>query len=295
MSELIVRKLQIDLSQGFGRHWLGGDAYRTALFNALSMSFPIGEQMFIDSLRAIPASQVADPLLAADIRDFIGQEASHRFVHEQYNAHLARQGFDYKRGPVLARRIAMVGTLPVFVRVAITSALEHYTAMLADGLLRHGRWLDGAEPHMRTLWEWHAAEETEHKAVAFDAYQAIRGRGLHSYLPRVLTYVHVSVMFWLDTFIQTTHNLRRDGTLWRAATWRSALSTWFGKAGLAWHFLKPSLAYLRPSFHPWQYANAKLAEQWLARNDTSVRPVSTTAPATGAYASDMTKEAAVMS
>ena len=247
LSSLMAIKLEIDLSQGFGRHWLGGDAYRTALFNALSMSFPIGEQMFIDSLRAIPAEQITDPLLAADIRDFIGQEASHRFVHEQYNAHLVRQGFEYVRGPVLAKRIAKVSTLPVFVRVAITCALEHYTAMLADGVLRHDHWLNGAEPHMRTLWEWHAAEETEHKAVAFDAYQAIRGKAFDSYLPRVLTFVHVSVMFWFDTVIQTTHNLHRDGTLWRASTWRSALSTWFGRRGLAWHFIKPSLAYLRLS------------------------------------------------
>lgn len=295
MSELVVRKLDINLAQGFGRHWLGGDAYRTALFNALSMSFPLGEQMFIDSLRAIPPDQIDDPLLAADIRDFIGQEASHRFVHEQYNAHLVRQGFDYQRGPVLARRIAKVATLPVFVRVAITCALEHYTAMLADGLLRHPRWLDGAEPPMRLLWEWHAAEETEHKAVAFDAYRAIRATGMASFLPRVLTYVHVSVMFWLDTFLQTTHNLQRDGTLWRVATWRSALSTWFGRSGLFWHLLTPSLAYLRPSFHPWQHANAKLAQQWLARNDVSVRPVSTTAPATDSYMPDMTKDDAVMS
>jgi hypothetical protein len=291
MSELIVRKLEIDLSQGFGRHWLGGDAYRTALFNALSMSFPIGEQMFIDSLRAVPADQLTDPLLAAQVRDFIGQEASHRFVHEQYNAHLVRQGFTYVRGPVLAARIAKVSTLPVRFRVAITCALEHYTAMLADGLLRHDRWLDGAEPHMRILWEWHAAEETEHKAVAFDACRAIGG----SYVPRVLLYLHVSVMFWIDTFIQTTHNLRRDGTLWKASTWKSGLRTWFGRQGLAWHFLKPSLAYFRPSFHPWQHANGKLAEQWLARNDASVRPVSTTVSGPVQSAGEMTKESAVMS
>jgi predicted metal-dependent hydrolase len=295
MSELIVRKLEIDLSQGFGQHWLGGDAYRTALFNALSMSFPIGEQMFIDSLRAIPAEQITDPVLAAQVRDFIGQEASHRFVHEQYNAHLVRQGFEYARGPALAARIAQVSKLPVFVRVAITSALEHYTAMLADGLLRHPLWLDGAEPHMRTLWEWHAAEETEHKAVAFNAYRTIRGKGFHSYLPRVLTYLHVSALFWLDAFLQTAHNLHRDGTLWQWSTWKSGLRTWFGRSGLAWHFLPPALQYFRPSFHPWQHANGKLAEQWLARNDASVRPVSTTAPATAACATDMTKDAAVMS
>jgi predicted metal-dependent hydrolase len=295
MSDLIVRKLDIDLSQGFGRHWLGGDAYRTALFNALSMSFPIGEQMFIDSLRAIPPEQLTDPVLAAQVRDFIGQEASHRFVHEQYNAHLVRQGFEYVRGPVLAARIAKVGKLPVFVRVAITCALEHYTAMLADGLLRHERWLAGAEPPMRTLWEWHAAEETEHKSVAFDAYRAIRGHAFDSYLPRVLTFLHVSVMFWIDTFIQTTHNLHRDGTLWQAATWTSALRTWFGRSGLAWHFLKPSLAYFRPSFHPWQHSNGQLAQQWLARNAASVRPVSTTTILPVGCATDMTNDSAVMS
>jgi len=291
MSELVVRKLEIDLSEGFGRHWLGGDAYRTALFNALSMSFPLGEQMFIDSLRAIDPARIDDPVLSAQVRDFIGQEASHRFVHEQYNAHLVRQGFAYVRGPALAARIARVGTLPVRLRVAITCALEHYTAVLADGLLRHDSWLAGAEPHMRTLWEWHAAEETEHKAVAFDACRAIGG----SYLPRVLLYVHVSVMFWLDVAIQTTHNLHRDGSLWRAATWKSGLRTWFGRSGLAWHFLKPSLAYFRPSFHPWQHANGKLAEQWLARNNASLRPVSTTASEPRSSGLDMAKDAAVMS
>jgi predicted metal-dependent hydrolase len=295
MSDLIVRKLDIDLSQGFGRHWLGGDAYRTALFDALSMSFPIGEQMFIDSLRAIPPEQLTDSVLAAQVRDFIGQEASHRFVHEQYNAHLVRQGFEYVRGPVLAARIAKVGKLPVFVRVAITCALEHYTAMLADGLLRHDRWLAGAEPPMRTLWEWHAAEETEHKSVAFDAYRAIRGHAFDSYLPRILTFLHVSVMFWIDTFIQTTHNLHRDGTLWQAATWTSALRTWFGRSGMAWHFLKPSLAYFRPSFHPWQHSNGNLAQQWLARNAASVRPVSTTSILPAGCATDMTNDGAVMS
>jgi len=31
---LTVRKLNVDLSRGFGRWWLGGDAWRTAFMNA---------------------------------------------------------------------------------------------------------------------------------------------------------------------------------------------------------------------------------------------------------------------
>jgi predicted metal-dependent hydrolase len=176
MSTLTVRKLGIDLSRGFGRHWLGGDAYRTQLFNALSMSFPIGEQMFIDSVRAVPQESLADPLLRAAVADFIGQEASHRFVHIQYNAHLARQGLGYTREPAMLRRVQFISGLDVRSRLAITCALEHYTAILADGVLRHDAWLADAEPAMRTLWSWHAVEETEHKAVAFDVYLAAGGK-----------------------------------------------------------------------------------------------------------------------
>ena len=49
MTELVVRRLLIDLETPFARHWCGGDAFRSALFNALSMSFPVGEQFFIDA------------------------------------------------------------------------------------------------------------------------------------------------------------------------------------------------------------------------------------------------------
>src|SRR3954469_2280186 len=137
MSTLTVRKLNIDLSRGFARHWIGGDVYRTAFMNALSMSFPLGEQMFIDSVRAVPADTIADPVLRAEVKDFVGQEASHRFVHQQYNDELARQGFPYTLEKSMRLRVARIAKLPLRDRLAITCALEHYTAMLADYVLRH--------------------------------------------------------------------------------------------------------------------------------------------------------------
>lgn len=159
MSSLTVRKLDIDLSCGFDRRWLGGDAYRTHFFNALSMSFPLGEQMFIDSLRAIAPERLADPQLAAQVHDFAGQEASHRFTHIQYNAQLARQGFGYTLEPAVARRV-----------------------------LRHPEWLEDADPMLRLLLAWHAVEEAEHKAVAFDAYRRRAGGDVtvkqHHIVPR---------------------------------------------------------------------------------------------------------------
>jgi uncharacterized protein len=42
MSDLAVRKLLVDLNTPFDTRWCGGDAFKSAFFNALSMSFPRG-------------------------------------------------------------------------------------------------------------------------------------------------------------------------------------------------------------------------------------------------------------
>ena len=94
MTELVVRRLLIDLAQPMARHWCAGDAFRTALFNALSMSFPLGEQFFIDAVRdahkALPPDLQAQ--YAAEVRGFVGQEATHRRIHTLFNNHLEQQG-----------------------------------------------------------------------------------------------------------------------------------------------------------------------------------------------------------
>lgn len=272
MSTLTVRKPNLDLSRGFPRHWMGGDVYRTAFMNALSMSFPLGEQMFIDSVRAAPPEAILDPALRAEVKDFVGQEASHRFMHQQFNEELARQGFDYTLEPRMKWKVERIRRLPLQDRLAITCALEHYTAMLADYVLRHPGWLEGADPRLRTLWSWHAAEELEHKAVAFDVYRAAGG----GYRKRAIWYLHVSLAFWLDTHWQTVHNLRRDHAVWRPGTWTSAARAWFGWRGMAWSLLKPGLGYLSPRFHPWRHDNRALLRTWLDSNEDSVRAIGST-------------------
>src|SRR5438105_6769439 len=95
MSLPIVRKLEIDLSQGFARHWHGGDAFRSHYYNALSMSFPVGEQYFIDAVRqglALLPNDAGHTALRATAQAFIGQEATHRHIHALYNAQLEKQG-----------------------------------------------------------------------------------------------------------------------------------------------------------------------------------------------------------
>ena len=170
MTELVVRRLLIDLETPFERHWCGGDAFRTAFFNALSMSFPVGEQFFIDAVRdghkALPPEEQAQ--FADEVRGFIGQEATHRRIHALFNGHLDQQGLANEWAPRAQERMKLFAGADPRHPLAVTAANEHFTALLAEWLLAHPEVLQGAEPRLATMWQWHCAEESEHKNTAFD-------------------------------------------------------------------------------------------------------------------------------
>lgn len=270
MTDLVVRRLLIDLEPPFARHWCNGDAFLSAFFNALSMSFPVGEQFFIDSVRnawkTLPPEKQAP--LKDEVQGFVGQEATHRRIHSLFNGHLEQQGLVNDWGPKALRRIKWLDGIDVRHPLAITAANEHFTAIFADWLLANPAVLDGAEPRLRTMWLWHAAEESEHKSTAFDVYQAVGG----SHHWRVKWFRRTTVIFLCDTFVQTFKNLRRDGTLWRWSTWRSAGRHLFAKGGLLRASFGPWRDYFRRDFHPTDHDSSRSA-RWLAENAESFRPV----------------------
>ena len=277
MSELVVRRLLVDLKTPLPRRWNGGDAFRSALFNALSMSFPAGEQVFIDSVRmGLARLAQRDPeahaRFEAEARGFIGQEATHRRVHELFNAHLATQGLVNRWEPRIHRRLArlrrLAGDEPR-AWLAVTAATEHLTALLAEHLLAHPRMLEGAEPRLCDLWLWHSSEESEHRSTAFDLYRALGGNEKW----RRRFFRLVTWHFVTDLMRQTLHNLWRDGALWRLATWRSAWASLFGHAGLVRCQWRAWCRFLDAGFHPSQ-GDWSLARQWLAAHAELVPPVS---------------------
>jgi hypothetical protein len=265
MTSLVVRRLLVDLGAPIDRRWNGGDAFRTAYFNALSMSFPVGEQFFIDSVRsgvkALPPEQ--RQRFEPECLSFIGQEATHRRIHELFNGQLEQQGHVNAWGPRALKRIQRLAGVDVRHRVALTAATEHFTAIFAEHLLKFPQALDGAEPRLRTLWMWHASEESEHRSTAFDLYRALDGNELwRRRWMRVVT-----VFFLADLLRQTVRNLQHDGTLWRWSTWRSAASFIFGRDGVARRTFAPWRAYFKRDFHPTQFGG-QLGVQWLAQHQT---------------------------
>lgn len=276
-STLTVRRLLVDLREPLAARWHRND-FLTQFFNALSMSFPVGEQFFIDSVRgALPLlPQRPEHLpLRHEIQQFIGQEAAHRQVHAHFNAHLEFQGLVNHWQHWALRRQAKAARLGMHPKslLAVTCAYEHLTSALAHHTLAHADALDGAEERMQTLWRWHASEEIEHRSVAFDLYQAVGG----NHRKRVQWYLFVLVTMALEATAQTLLNLKHSGKLWRFGTWRDGLAFFFGRQGLAWRCTPDLLRYLRRDFHP-QFKqpgmdSAQLAQQWLAEHASQWRSV----------------------
>jgi len=265
MTDLVVRRLLVDLKQPFARRWNGGDAFRSAWMNALSMGFPLGEQMFIDSLRAgakvLPESK--REAFAAELQGFIGQEATHRHLHALYNQQLSLQGFQNAQERRLSKRLARLEAMKLDPRhaVAITAATEHFTAIFAGWMLANPVYLDGADPRLKTLWLWHAAEETEHRSVAFDMYRALGGNEKW----RLFWFRYVTAQFLFETMRQTVLNLWHDKALFSWSTWASCARTMFGQQGLVRFGFKHWKDYFSADFHP-SHQDGAQSEAWLRDN-----------------------------
>ena len=214
--------------------------------------FPIGEQHFIDSVKFY-RGQIFDPALREHARAFSAQEYIHRREHQNYNEALcASRGYPLDRleYPIRRRQAWSLKHLSPIMHLASTVAYEHWTAMLADALLRKPEALAGADPEMAALWRWHAIEESEHKAVAFDVYRAVGGSvGLRRRLMLVIT-----VQFFWDTYRHMRVMLRgHEGP--RIRLWYEGMKFLFGKQGLYRGMGRTYLDYFRRDFHPWDHDN----------------------------------------
>ena len=258
--EIKPRNREHQLAEALAHDWVEGDPFKTAWFNAMSITFPLGEKFFIDSVRHY-APQVTDPTLAAAVRNFCAQEGFHRREHQRYNEVLCEaRGYDLEamEGP-LRKRIKLVSShLPAIQKLAATAGVEHITAILAEQLLSDDNALMDADPAVTELFRWHAAEEMEHKAVAFDVYRAIGGgeRMRRAALRRA------TVLLTLDIFRGVIHMLRRDRQLWKISTWRSGVTFLFGKRGILRAVRRSYMEYFREGFHPWQQDTRELLVRW---------------------------------
>lgn len=236
--------------------WNHDSVHISQFMNTLSIVFPVGERFFIQSVRNY-RDRITDPELQKAVTAFIGQEAMHGREHEEYNEALfARvpQAAEFEKR--VARLLGFVQKrLPRSTQLSATIALEHFTAILADALLNEPRVLEKAHPRFAALWRWHALEETEHKAVAYDVWEAVMGRGARAYVGRTSGLLAATAIFWVMIGPAYLQILRAEGKLTDLRGWRLWARHTLGEVGILRRIVLPWADYFRPGFHPWDHDN----------------------------------------
>ena len=271
-----VRRPRFDWT-GKPAHWIPGDPMASHVGNALHLLFPTGERFFMEAVRDA-ADQVDDPELQAAIKEFIKQEAWHAQAHDQVLRHLADTGID-PSGYIdrLERFFDIVlrdrpnwpswtKGFQIKRRLAITAALEHFTAVLGHwALTADGLDEAGADPTMLDLFRWHAAEEVEHRALVYDVYDHVGG----GYALRALAMLGTTAGLLVEWALGVRYFIRHDPQLDDGD--RPGLRDYVraarqGRVPSIGMLLRSVPRYLRPDHHPRDEADSELALAYLHRS-----------------------------
>jgi hypothetical protein len=257
-----TRRISFEESlQDLPRHFADdGDLILSHLAASLSAVFPDGEDFFVRSVRHF-RDQITDPELKKQVNGFIGQEAMHGREHRAFNDRLSQLGYPTK----LFEKVTRVGLTareriaPAKANLAATAALEHFTATLAELVLtsEDAQQLFGHQ-EVRNLFLWHALEESEHKAVAFDVYKAVGGtERMRVWTMNILRYGFVGFMT-----LQIAVSLAGDRATYRRGNLRRSLRRVLRSPLLTKELWLQLKDYNRPDFHPDDRDTDALVERW---------------------------------
>lgn len=247
--------------------WHEEGPYVSHFFNTLSIFFPVGERFFINAVRHY-RDQITDPELQKAVTAFIGQEAMHGREHEAYNQAVNDSGMPVNamEARVYALLEELKANAPKSMQLSATIALEHFTAIMADKLLDDPQVMGASDPIMSKIWNWHALEETEHKAVAYDVWKTVMPNNALSYTNRVAGLILATLIFWPLVAEFHVRMVRADKSLKKGVRARvkgyAGLARFlFNKPGALRRVIPEWLDYFRPGFEPWDHDNRHFLER----------------------------------
>jgi uncharacterized protein len=238
----------------------GENAFSSAFILTFSLVIPHGERFVIDSVRAY-RDRIRDPNLRARVNGLIGQEAMHSKVHEEFNAVYAAKGIRVHRVEKAARwyfEEHLPAILPRPAQLAVTCAIEHFTAMMAERAFHEVELHDQLDGGARDFILWHLLEEAEHKSVAFDVYE--QQVGSHWLRARAMQFIpaYTSILFAFSM----QQILSSPGFAQGPRQLAEGFDYWFGKRGY-FATLRPRMRqYLRADYHPSQIDTDGALDAW---------------------------------
>ena len=274
-----VRRMDFDFDT-VPEYWMNKSAGLTHFMTALSALFPAGEKFFIDSVRAVRQhpSIKDNQELQREISAFIGQEAMHTQEHVGFNASAQKFGHDVDRLDRITDRVIQstrkvfaflgkpVGITQEMVDLTATTALEHFTATIASQLLVNPYIQElMTDETMKTMWLWHAIEENEHKAVAYDVFEGVFGRGFKAYALRTGSLVTAMATLFVVQSYFVLRLLQDDKQLNLTSLKDIYIYAYSPSKGVITGMTKEMLVYFRPKFHPNDLDTHELLVSWKAK------------------------------
>lgn len=255
------RHIDFNFPQSIPKYFYAGNATATTFFAMLSGFFPPGERYFMDSVRHF-RDRVTDKEQRAAISGFMGQEAIHGREHERLNELLAERGFDMRTPERFVKiGLKVLEMLPPSTKLAATTFMEHFTALLAEQLLEDKDFQGLADPEMIKIWQWHALEELEHKSVAYDVYELVGNR----YSERVAATAASLVVLLPMLGVTWAWMLARDGKLGSIKDNAKGLNMLFGRNGFVSKILPRLPEFTQRHFHPGNHDTRNLEQTWRER------------------------------
>ena len=262
MNLITPRNIRFNISANVKRNWLCGDPDQTAFADGMSALLPEGERYFVRAVRYYQ-DRITSPELRERVDQFISQEGHHSREHNDYNNGMRKLGYDVDAMEARLRARLEVTKSPM-VRLAVTCCIEHFTAIFSDQVLRHSYYLEHAPAAYREIWQWHALEELEHKAVPFDLFRFVTRdmTALKRYLFRTAVMLKLTKNFTVQVYGNVRDIFHTDGReislkTWFRWSWKMAV-----RPGLFRRALPYYLRYYLPWFHPEDCTDDELMARW---------------------------------
>lgn len=256
-----ARRVRFAMPVGTNRqHFVDGDLVMSHFVSTLSATFPEGEDFFIRSVREF-RDELSDAELLEAVKGFIAQEATHRHQHRLLNDRLQAMGYPTRRIDRHTKNLVdrLEARFSPKMRLAVTAALEHYTATFAEVILTSDEAQDLiGDTEVRPILLWHAFEECEHKAVAFDVYQSIGG----SERTRVWGMRLATVILFGEIVVQTIRSLAGDRAAYKPSRLLTSLRAFRRSPLFSRAAIERFRSYTRTGFHPDDWDSAEILERW---------------------------------